>query len=156
MAWSPLDRGGSVVRQHAQPMCDSCCWKTSTFRAALCPQTRRWPFTPLLSPCHHSWAPAAGVLWCKQCLAKKPNFPRAPSTCADLVSAALLVCSIATFIQVTGFNFKHRKFSMQLGSGLLSVMGISFTPVPVFQAAIASQMVRTWGGRGSAAVGCTW
>jgi xanthine/uracil permease len=57
-----------------------------------------------------------------------------------LVQAAMLTCGITTFIQVYGFKFHPRL--PQLGSGILSVMGVSFASVTIFQTSI-SEMMRT-------------
>ena len=55
----------------------------------------------------------------------------------DLVQAALLICAFSTVIQVTGFRYRQ----FQIGSGLLSVMGVSFTTVTLYQSSIANMMV---------------
>ncbi|KXZ44106.1 hypothetical protein GPECTOR_73g627 [Gonium pectorale] len=46
-----------------------------------------------------------------------------------LVQAALIVCGIMTFFQVAGFRIGKSPF--QLGAGVLSCMGVSFTSVPI-------------------------
>ncbi|CAM6116353.1 unnamed protein product [Calypogeia fissa] len=51
-----------------------------------------------------------------------------------LVSAALIVSSIASFIQVTQFKIPFTRYV--IGSGLLSVMGVTFAYLPVAQAVI--------------------
>jgi len=55
---------------------------------------------------------------------------------ADLVSAALIVASIASFVQVRQFKIPGTR--LVIGSGLLSVMGVSFSFVPVAQQVIAT------------------
>jgi xanthine/uracil permease len=60
-------------------------------------------------------------------------------TFADLIQAALLVCGIMTFIQVTGLRWRTSQY--QWGAGILSVMGISFASVPLFTTVITQQMV---------------
>lgn len=62
-----------------------------------------------------------------------------PSCPADLIQAALLVCGIMTFIQVTGLRWRTSQY--QWGAGILSVMGISFASVPLFTTVITQQMV---------------
>ena len=62
-------------------------------------------------------------------------FPLWPS---DLVQAALLICAISTAIQVTGLRYRQ----FQIGAGILSVMGISFTTVTLYQTSITNMMVR--------------
>eukprot|EP00798_Chlamydomonas_sp_ICE-L_P024766 gene24766-10408_t len=54
-----------------------------------------------------------------------------------LVQAALLLCSFTTFIQVLGFKPPRMP---QLGAGILSVMGVSFASVTVFQTSIRAMM----------------
>ncbi|EFJ52311.1 hypothetical protein VOLCADRAFT_115955 [Volvox carteri f. nagariensis] len=46
-----------------------------------------------------------------------------------LVQASLIVCGIMTFVQVAGFRIFRSPF--QLGAGVLSCMGVSFTTVPI-------------------------
>ncbi|KAJ3126467.1 hypothetical protein HK098_007519 [Nowakowskiella sp. JEL0407] len=58
-------------------------------------------------------------------------------TQAYMVSAALIACGIISIVQITSFKIPFTK--LQLGSGLLSVVGTSFAPLPVAQAAF-SQM----------------
>lgn len=53
-----------------------------------------------------------------------------------MVSAALIVASVASFVQVTQFKIRGTRFV--IGSGLLSVMGVSFSFVPVAQQVIAT------------------
>jgi len=55
---------------------------------------------------------------------------------ADLVSAALIVAAIASFVQVTQFHIRGTR--IVIGSGLLSVMGVSFSFVPVAQQVIST------------------
>lgn len=47
-----------------------------------------------------------------------------------LIQAALIVCGIMTFVQVTSVSFFGKKYP-QWGAGVLSVMGVSFTTVPI-------------------------
>ena len=54
----------------------------------------------------------------------------------DLVSAALIVAAYASFIQV--FQIKVRGTRFVIGTGLLSVMGVSFSFVPVAQQVIGT------------------
>lgn len=54
-----------------------------------------------------------------------------------LISAALIVCGIMTCIQVIGIRLP---FGRQWGSGILSVMGISFTTYPIADSAIKELM----------------
>lgn len=53
-----------------------------------------------------------------------------------LVSAALIVAAVASFVQVTQVKIPGTR--LVIGSGLLSVMGVSFAFVPVAQQVIAT------------------
>lgn len=53
-----------------------------------------------------------------------------------LINASLIVCGIFTLIQSTGV--RHPKLPFQLGAGVLSVMGVSFTSLPIGQVVIPS------------------
>ncbi|KAJ1551473.1 hypothetical protein HK096_010453 [Nowakowskiella sp. JEL0078] len=53
-------------------------------------------------------------------------------TQAYMVSAALITCGILSLVQITSFKLFR---GLQLGTGLLSVVGTSFAPLPVAQAA---------------------
>ncbi|GLC34611.1 hypothetical protein PLESTB_001242600 [Pleodorina starrii] len=55
-----------------------------------------------------------------------------------LVQAALIVCGIMTFFQVAGFRLFRTPF--QLGAGVLSCMGVSFTTVPIATSVINTLM----------------
>mmetsp|Transcript_39251 Transcript_39251/g.111119 ORF Transcript_39251/g.111119 Transcript_39251/m.111119 type:complete len:590 (-) Transcript_39251:291-2060(-) len=57
---------------------------------------------------------------------------------AALISYSLIVSGLTTIVQVT--CLKIPKTPYQLGSGLLSVMGTSFTFLPIVQGAVATQM----------------
>ncbi|KAF8067194.1 uapA [Scenedesmus sp. PABB004] len=59
-----------------------------------------------------------------------------PFTKSYLIQASLLVCGITTFIQVTGFDIPRTPFKW--GSGLLSVMGVSFASVPLMTSVVKS------------------
>jgi xanthine/uracil permease len=48
-----------------------------------------------------------------------------------LINASLIVCGIMTLIQ--SYGVKHPKLPFQLGAGVLSVMGVSFTSLPIGQ-----------------------
>ncbi|GAB4815854.1 hypothetical protein N2152v2_002900 [Parachlorella kessleri] len=50
-----------------------------------------------------------------------------------LISASLIICGITTMIQVTSVPLPYGR---QLGAGILSVMGVSFTTVPVAQSVL--------------------
>ena len=66
-----------------------------------------------------------------------PSFP----DLSDLIQAALIVCGISTAIQVTGLRFGP----IYWGSGILSVMGVSFTSVGIWTSSIGTMMVsRDW------------
>jgi NCS2 family nucleobase:cation symporter-2 len=56
----------------------------------------------------------------------------------DLIQASLLVCGITTFIQVYGMRIPKTPF--QWGSGVLSVMGVSFASVPLYQNVVGNLM----------------
>ncbi len=67
-----------------------------------------------------------------------------PALVAYAISAALITCGIGTCLQVsklpvpfTQFIFKRQ---MYLGTGVLSVMGTSFTFLPIYQVAIGQQV----------------
>jgi xanthine/uracil permease len=55
---------------------------------------------------------------------------------ADLISAGLIICGICTMIQVTSIPLP---FNRQIGAGILSVMGISFTTFAPANSTIASK-----------------
>lgn len=50
------------------------------------------------------------------------------------------MCGITTLIQVLGIRIPKTPF--QWGSGVLSVMGVSFASVPLFQSVVASLMAQ--------------
>eukprot|EP00897_Mesotaenium_endlicherianum_P000924 jgi/Mesen1/10832/ME000093S10348 len=58
-----------------------------------------------------------------------------PSTQVYLISAALIVSGISSFIQVTQIKIPYSNYV--IGSGLLSVMGISFTFLPIAQSVLS-------------------
>jgi len=62
------------------------------------------------------------------------------STKTYLIQASLLVCGIMTFVQVTGFRFP--RMNLQWGSGMLSVMGVSFATVPVATKVVGGLMAK--------------
>ncbi|KAL4533952.1 hypothetical protein Ndes2526B_g07167 [Nannochloris sp. 'desiccata'] len=73
---------------------------------------------------------------------------RDPKIATYLVNAALIVSGITTLIQVTSIplgSYKGRKF--QLGTGLVSVMGTSFTWLPI---AVESILIQSPGQDGNA------
>ena len=53
-----------------------------------------------------------------------------------LINASLIVCGIFTLIQ--SYGVKHPKLPFQLGAGVCSVMGVSFTSLPIGQVIIPS------------------
>merc|ERR1719311_1210577 len=55
-----------------------------------------------------------------------------------VISAALISCGIMTFFQVMQFRIPFTK--MVVGTGLISVLGTSFTFLPIFEVAIRDQM----------------
>jgi xanthine/uracil permease len=55
----------------------------------------------------------------------------------DLIQASLLVCGLSSLMQVTGLRFGR----IAWGAGILSVMGVSFTSVGIWQQAIGTMMV---------------
>jgi xanthine/uracil permease len=61
-----------------------------------------------------------------------------PYLSTDLVQAALLVCGISSAIQVTGFRFGPIRW----GAGILSVMGVSFASVGIYQSCIGTMMAQ--------------
>lgn len=63
---------------------------------------------------------------------------RAPPA-ADLISAGLIICGIMTMVQVTAIPLP---FKRQIGAGILSVMGISFTTFSPANSTIQSE--RGW------------
>jgi xanthine/uracil permease len=60
-----------------------------------------------------------------------------PAEQGYIISAALIVSGIASFIQVTQIPIPFTNYA--IGSGLLSVMGISFTFLPIAQSTIGIQ-----------------
>ena len=55
-----------------------------------------------------------------------------------MINASIIVAGIMTIVQSTGI--KHPKIPFQWGAGTLSVMGVSFTTVPVAQQAVPMLM----------------
>jgi NCS2 family nucleobase:cation symporter-2 len=55
-----------------------------------------------------------------------------------VISAALISCGIMTFFQVMQFRIPFTRFV--LGTGLISVLGTSFTFLPIFEVAIRDQL----------------
>eukprot|EP00250_Pteridium_aquilinum_P005918 c15934_g1_i1 orf=83-2062(+) len=83
----------------------------------------------------HALAMVGGIITAPVIISGSANFASA-NTEAYLVSAALIVTSIASFIQI--YQFKIPFTNYVIGSGLLSVMGISFAYIPVAQHIITS------------------
>lgn len=54
-----------------------------------------------------------------------------------LISCSLIICGLTTFVQVTGLKLP---FNRQLGAGVLSVMGVSFTTVSIAIAVMQTMM----------------
>ena len=83
------------------------------------------------------------------------GFPFCPPLEQYAISASLLISGVATLINVTQFKlpYSEKFFSRPifLGSGLLSVMGTSFTFLPIFE--IAVTQMKNEGIDGSVAYG---
>ena len=83
------------------------------------------------------------------------GFPFCPSLEQYAISASLLISGVATIINVahTKIPFSDKFFSRPLfiGSGLLSVMGTSFTFLPIFE--IAINQMKNEGIEGTVAYG---
>ncbi|WIA22362.1 hypothetical protein OEZ85_004671 [Tetradesmus obliquus] len=62
------------------------------------------------------------------------------ATKSYLIQASLLVCGITTLIQVLGMRIPKTPY--QLGSGVLSVMGVSFAGLPLFQSVVGILMAQ--------------
>lgn len=67
---------------------------------------------------------------------------------ADLVSAALIVAAVASFVQIVQLRIPGTRYV--IGSGMLSVMGVSFSFVPISQ-----QVISTLSKCACAGVPCT-
>lgn len=118
--------------------------------------TPRWPFCqrtapappPFYGPYQALGVLTAAIMGLQHALAMAGGLVTPPlligmlapdaATKTYLVQAALLVCGITTFVQVTGVRIPRTPF--QWGSGLLSVMGVSFASVPIMTSAINQLM----------------
>ncbi|KAH7289966.1 hypothetical protein KP509_30G026100 [Ceratopteris richardii] len=85
-------------------------------------------FLALIMGLQHALAMVGGIITAPVIIAGSANFS-SPKTEAYLVAAALIVTSLASFVQVYQFRVPFTKYV--IGSGLLSVMGISFAYIPV-------------------------
>lgn len=81
----------------------------------------------------HALAMVAGIITAPLLIAMS-GFK--PGNQAYLISAALIVASMASFVQVMQIKIPGTRFV--IGSGLLSVMGVSFSFVPVAQQVIST------------------
>jgi len=61
-----------------------------------------------------------------------------PKTKLYLINASMIVAGIMTIVQSVGI--KHPKLGFQWGAGTLSVMGVSFTTMPIAQAVVPTLM----------------
>lgn len=92
-------------------------------------------FLALVMGLQHALAMVGGIITAPVLISASANFAN-PKTEAYLVSAALIVTSIASFIQVYQIKIPYTNYV--IGSGLLSVMGISFAYIPVAQHVLTS------------------
>ncbi|MCO5600241.1 hypothetical protein L7F22_054351 [Adiantum nelumboides] len=92
-------------------------------------------FLSLVMGLQHALAMVGGIITAPVIIAGSANFS-SPKTEAYLVAAALIVTSIASFVQVYQIRIPFTKYV--IGSGLLSVMGISFAYIPVAQHVLTS------------------
>ncbi|EME44069.1 hypothetical protein DOTSEDRAFT_71765 [Dothistroma septosporum NZE10] len=86
----------------------------------------------LLLGFQHSLAMLAGIISPPIILSGAANFT--PELQSYLVSTALIVCAILSAIQITRFHIFGTPY--YLGTGLISVVGVSFTTIPVATGAL--------------------
>ncbi|MCO5603726.1 hypothetical protein L7F22_057877 [Adiantum nelumboides] len=117
-----------------------------TPRIPCCPKSKQPPFfkkdekIPFLLAAvmglQHALAMVAGIITAPAVIASSAGF--SPKIQAYMVSSALIVTSLASFIQVYQLKLPFTKYV--IGSGLLSVMGTSFAYVPVAQHVLPNLM----------------
>ncbi|KAI5458246.1 permease family-domain-containing protein [Mariannaea sp. PMI_226] len=90
-------------------------------------------FLALLLGFQHALAMLAGIITPPLILGSAANLEQAEQQ--YLVSTALIVSGIFSAVQITRFRIWGTKY--YIGTGLLSVVGISFTTIPVAQGALA-------------------
>ncbi|GIZ43675.1 hypothetical protein CKM354_000689200 [Cercospora kikuchii] len=95
-------------------------------------------FLALLLGLQHALAMLAGIIAPPIILSGAANFE--PEVQNYLVSTALIVCAILSSIQISRFHIWSTPY--YLGTGLISVVGVSFSTIPVATGAL-SQMYQT-------------
>lgn len=95
-------------------------------------------FLALLLGLQHALAMLAGIIAPPIILSGAANFE--PEVQNYLVSTALIVCAILSSIQISRFHIWRTPY--YLGTGLISVVGVSFSTIPVATGAL-SQMYQT-------------
>ncbi|KAL8958523.1 MAG: hypothetical protein Q9193_004437 [Seirophora villosa] len=91
----------------------------------------------LLLGFQHALSMLAGIITPPLILAGQGGVNLAPGDAQYLVSASLIVCGILSMIQITRFHIYKTPY--YIGTGLISVVGTSFTVIPVATGAF-SQM----------------
>ncbi|KAM5350608.1 hypothetical protein ACJ41O_007113 [Fusarium nematophilum] len=86
----------------------------------------------LLLGFQHALAMLAGVITPPMIISSSANLP--PAQQQYLVSTALIVSGIFSAVQITRFNLFGTQY--YLGTGLLSVVGVSFSVIPVAQGSL--------------------
>ncbi|KAI0390822.1 permease family-domain-containing protein [Xylariaceae sp. FL0594] len=92
-------------------------------------------FLALLLGFQHALAMLAGVITPPIILSGAAGVNLETNIQQYLVSTALIVCGILSMIQITRFHIKGTPY--YIGTGLISVVGVSFTIIPVAQGAFA-------------------
>jgi len=99
------------------------------------------PFLAIIMGLQHACAMVAGIVTVPYVVAKfsMDGYPFGNEELTQyVISAALISCGIMTFFQVMQFKIPFTK--MVVGTGLISVLGTSFTFLPIFEVAIRDQM----------------
>lgn len=89
----------------------------------------------LLLGFQHALAMLAGVITPPILLSGSGGANFSVATQQYLVSSSLIVCGILSLIQITRFHIKGTRYF--IGTGLISVVGTSFTVIPVAQGVLA-------------------
>ncbi|KAF2235653.1 Xanthine/uracil permease [Viridothelium virens] len=97
-------------------------------------------FLALLLGLQHSLAMLAGIITPPLLLASQSGANFTPELTQYLVSTSLIVCGILSTIQITRFHIFRTPYF--IGTGLLSVVGTSFTTIPAATGALG-QMYST-------------
>jgi len=99
------------------------------------------PFLAIVMGLQHALAMISGIVVVPFVIAKfsMDGFPwKNEALYQYIISAALISCGIMTFFQVMQFRIPGTK--MVVGTGLISVLGTSFTFLPIFEVSIRDQL----------------